>query len=108
MSDAPRIASIGQLVAGFAGVDDGVSDVGCVIRKWGAATQAMRYSVPCQTALGIERASRSTARIRQDSNPITADRSAPAVMPETQLPQFHLEHRSTLMDFTELETVDVI
>src|SRR5690242_12612719 len=42
----------------------------------------MRYFVRCRTVLGVERTSRSTARIRQDRNPIIADRSAPAVMPE--------------------------
>src|SRR5689334_24416675 len=42
----------------------------------------MRYSIPYRTFLGVERASRSAARIRQHRNPIIADRSAPAVMPE--------------------------
>ena len=42
----------------------------------------MGYFVPCRTVLDVERTSRSTARIRQDRNPIIADRSAPAVMPE--------------------------
>ena len=42
----------------------------------------MGYFVPCRTVLDVERTSRSTARIRQDRRPITADRTTLAVMPE--------------------------